>query len=58
MYRRFSGAGPRPAVSLATTAVRAAPGRDPAHVTDVYHAVRVTTTVREYTSHHEHRRQG
>ncbi|MFJ8944053.1 hypothetical protein ACIRG4_12485 [Streptomyces sp. NPDC102395] len=34
------------------------PGRDPAHVTDVYHAVRVTTTVREYTSHHEHRRQG
>ncbi|MER5977710.1 hypothetical protein ABT142_14450 [Streptomyces sp. NPDC001857] len=45
-------------MSLTTTAVRAAPGRDPAHVTDVYHAVHGTTTVREYTSHHEHRRQG
>ncbi|MFF3740746.1 hypothetical protein [Streptomyces sp. NPDC002566] len=45
-------------MSLTTTAVRAAPGRHPAHVTDVYHAVSVTTTVSEYTSHHEHRRQG
>ncbi|MFJ9739568.1 hypothetical protein [Streptomyces sp. NPDC101166] len=37
-------------MSLTTTAARVAPGRDPAHVTDVYHAVRATTTVHEYRS--------